>query len=414
MPTILTRNSACRICRSKNLKKVISLGNTPLANSFLKKKDFTKEKSFPLEVYFCTNCHLSQLVDIVDKKVLFSDYVYFYSKMPTASEHFTDYAKDIIKRFIKNKKKELVLEFGSNDGILLKAFQDFGCKKVLGIDPAKNITKVANKNGIPTIADFFTEKLAKKILKDKGKAKVIIANNTFAHINDLHDVMKAITILLEENGVFVFEAPYLVDMFENLAFDSIYHEHLSYFSLSPLKHLFAGYGMEIIDVEITKRQGNSIRVFTSYANTYPVSKNFYVLLQKEKKMRLFDIKKYHALSKKIEQTKNKLQKILTTLTKKNLRIAAYGAPARGNTLLNYCQIDSHFLDFATEELPSKIGYYTPGAHIPVISIDKARTNPPDYYLMLAWDYKDAILEKEKVFRRTGGKFIIPVEGITVV
>lgn len=414
MLNIIRKNTLCRICRSEKLKKIISLGKTPLANFFLKKQAFGKEKIFPLEVYFCENCHLSQLVDIVDKKLLFSQYVYFYSKMPTASSHFTNYSKDVIKKFINNQSQELVLEFGSNDGILLKSFQENGCVRVLGVDPAKNIAKVANNNGIPTIADFFSCSLAKKILKTHGKAKVIIANNTVAHINDLQDMTKGIIEVLDNNGVFIFEAPYLMDMFENLAYDSIYHEHLSYLSISPLVYLFKSHGMEVFDVEITQRQGHSIRVFVSRPHQYAISDNVSNLLKKEKMMGLDKIKNYYNLAKKIERSKGKLHKIISDLKKKKKRIAAYGAPARGNTVLNYCKIGHNFIDFATEELKTKIGFYTPGTHIPVISIEQARKNPPDFYLMLAWDYKDAILKKEKEYLNRGGKFIIPVEGVKIV
>ncbi len=414
MSYLIKKNLHCRICNSEKLDKIISLGSTPLANSFLQQKDFSHEKSFPLEVYFCSNCHLAQLIDIVSKTHLFSDYVYFYSKMPTASDHFTRYTNDVMKRFITNPKKELVLEFGSNDGILLKAFQEKGCKRVLGIDPAKNIVKVANENGIPTIADFFSYAQAKKISKTHGKAKVIIANNTVAHINDLHDMMKGIQQVLDSEGVFIFEAPYLIDMFENLAYDSIYHEHLSYLAISPLDYLFKMYSMEIFDVELVERQGISIRVFVSRSNSRTVTKNVDKLRSKEKKLGLDTIKNYYALANKIEKSKNKLHKLLSDLKKKKLILAAYGSPARGNTVLNYCNIGPNILDFATEELPSKIGYYTPGMHIPVISIDAARKSPPDYYLLLAWNYTDAIIKKEKAFLENGGKFIIPVEGVKIL
>jgi len=413
MSKLLKVNTQCRICGSKKLEKFLSLGTTPLANSFLKKGDFRKEKWFPLEVYFCNNCYLSQLVDIVDKKHLFSHYVYFYSLMPQASEHFITYAKDLIKRFINIPKKQLVLEFGSNDGLLLKAFRENGCQRILGVDPAKNVANAANKIGVPTITDFFSYSLVKKILKKYGKAKVIIANNTLAHINDLHDVAKAVDLIIEEDGVFVFEAPYLVDMFENLAFDSIYHEHLSYLTVSPLVYLFKQYDMDVFNVELARRQGNSIRVFISRRRNFPIKSSVRRLLGKEKKMGLQKSKTYYALAKKIENSKNKLNKILTSLKKKKLRVAAYGSPARGNTILNYCKIGQDVLDYATEELQSKIGLYTPGMHIPVISIDQARENPPDYYLLLAWDYKDSIFKKEKAFIKRGGKFIMPVGGVKV-
>jgi hypothetical protein len=414
MSYIINKNTQCRICKSKKLEKIISLGKTPLANAFLKKQAFRNEKTFPLEVFFCKECHLAQLIHIVNKKQLFSKYVYFYSKMPTASTHFTHYTKEVMKRFIDNPKEDLVVEFGSNDGILLKAFQDNGCKRVLGIDPAKNIAKVANDNGIPTIADFFSLTQAKKIVKTHGKAKAIIANNTVAHINDLHDMTKGVLHLLDTKGAFVFEAPYLMDMFENLAYDSIYHEHLSYLAISPLQYLFKMYDLEIFDVQIVERQGVSIRVFVARSGAYLVNEIVDKLIKKEKKSGFDKVSSYFSLAKKIEKSKDKLVKLLVSLKKKHKKIAAYGSPARGNTVLNYCHIGPDLLDFATEELPSKIGFCTPGMHIPVISIEEARKNLPDYYVMLAWNYKNAILTKESTFVNHGGKFIIPVEGVKIV
>ncbi len=410
----MKKNSRCRICNSKKLVKYLSLGKTPLANDFLKKEDFKKEILFPLEVYFCKNCYLAQLIHVVNKKRLFVQYVYFYSAMPFAPKHFVQYASDVISRFVNDSKKELVIEIGSNDGLLLKAFQEKGCKRVLGVDPAKNITKVAIKNGVPTITDFFTLALANKIVKTHGKAKVIVGNNVVAHINDLHDLVKGVKKTLDDKGVFIFEAPYLIDMFERLAFDSIYHEHLSFFSLLPLVNLFKKYGMEIFDVQVVYRQGYSIRVFVSSTGNYPMSVQVKKLLNKERKMGLENIQTYRELAKRIEKSKNKLNKILIELKKRNLSIAAYGSPARGNTILNYCKIGTEILDFATEELPSKIGLYTPGMHIPVIDIKQARKTPPDYYLLLSWNYKEAILQKEKEFIKNKGKFIIPVQGVKII
>jgi len=414
MRKLINKNSQCRICKSKNIEKIFSLGQTPLANSFLKKQNFNKEKWFPLDVYFCHSCYLVQLIDVVNKEHMFSHYVYFYSAMPQAPQHFIKYSKDVTRRFVKDPKKELVLEIGSNDGLLLKAFKNIGCLKILGVDPAKNVTKIAKKNGVPTITDFFNFPLANKILKRYGKAKVIVANNTVAHINDLHDLVKGIKLLLKDNGVFVFEVPYLMDMFKELAFDSIYHEHLSFFSILPLVTLFKQYDLDIFDVQLVERQGNSIRVFICHSKKYPVSKELKKLINIETRMGFAKASTYHALFKKINRSKIKLNKTLIDLKKKKYRIAAYGSPARGNTVLNYCKIGTETLDYATEELPSKIGLYTPGMHIPVIDIKDARKRLPDYFLLLAWNYKDAILMKEKKFINQGGKFIIPVNEVKII
>jgi len=404
----ITRNSKCRICSSANLEEIISLDETPLANSFLKMEDFVKEKSYPLRVYFCHNCHLAQLLDIVDKKILFSDYVYFYSVMPQAPQHFVSYSNDVIKRFITDLEKELVLEFGSNDGLLLKAFQENGCRQVLGIDPAENIAKFANEHGIPTLPKFFTNALASEIMTTHGKAKVILANNVVAHINDIQDMTKAVNLLLADKGAFIFEAPYLIDMFENLAYDSIYHEHLSYLAVTPLVYLFKQFGMDVFDIQVVNRQGNSIRTFVCHSGVYPISANVATLLKKEEILGLAKIDSYRALASRIAQSKINLVNILKDLKRQGFTIAGYGSPARGNTCLNYCKIGSDLMEFTTEELTSKVGLYTPGMHLPVLHINEARQNPPDYYLMLAWPYKDAILKKEQEFLKNGGKFIIPI------
>lgn len=390
------------------------MGKTPPANAFLVARDFKKEKYYPLRVGFCEDCNLVQLLDVVDKKRLFSHYVYFYSAMPAASNHFTAYTDQITQRFIRNRKKDLIVEIGSNDGLLLEAFQRKGCARVLGIDPAKNIAKVANERGVPTVAKFFSEKLGKQISKKHGKAGVVIGNNVVAHIDDLHDAVRGVDALLGAGGVFVFEAPYLMDMFENLAYDSIYHEHLSYLAIRPLMHLFRQYGMDIFDVQLFHRQGNSIRVFVCRSGTHPIQNSVKAFLNKEKRARLDRIASYRALAKRIEASKKKLSSILVSLKQKNFSIAAYGAPARGNTLLNYCKIGRDILNFATEELPSKVGLDSPGMHVPVIHIDTARKTPPDYYLMLAWNYKDQIVAKEAEFVKKGGKFIIPVGGIQII
>ncbi len=406
--SIIKKNLACRACGSSKLEEFLSLGKTPPANAFLKKKDFNKERSFPLRLGVCRSCKLVQLLDVVSKEHLFSHYVYFFSAMPTASNHFGVYAQDIAKRFIKNQASDLIVELGSNDGLLLKSFQESGCQRVLGIDPAKNIAKFANEQGVPTLAHFFSHKLASKVSRTEGKAQVIIGNNVVAHIDDWQDLAKGVDELLAQDGVFIFEAPYLMDMFENLAYDSIYHEHLSYLSVAPLVRFFKKYRMNVFDVQPSQRQGNSIRVFVSRLGEYKILPSVKKFLDKEKRAGLGRLSSYHALAKRIQASRNQLVATIQDLKNKKMRIAAYGAPARGNTLLNYGNIGPKLIDFATEELPLKIGLYSPGMHIPVKHIEDARKNHPDYYLLLAWNYKDQILKKEPEFIKQGGKFIVPV------
>ena len=398
--------SMCRICRSSRVGLWLDLGETPLANAFLAKEDLDKpEARFPLRVMFCEACGLSQLGDVVEPETLFRDYVYFTSAIPRVPEHFRNYANEAVDRFAG--ANGFVVEIGSNDGILLRAAKERGAR-VLGVDPAKNIARVANERGIPTIAEFFSEALAAKIASEYGRADIIIGNNVVAHIDDHHDLMRGVTSLLSDGGAFIFEAPYLVDMFERLAFDSVYHEHLSYLSLRPLARLMAEHGMEIFDVKTFPVQGKSLRAWAGRIGRHPIMPAVSEFLAHEHSFGLDAIASYHELAKKIATLKRDVVATLADLKTRGARIAAYGAPARGNTILNYYGIGRELLDHATEELPTKIGRYTPGSHLPIIHIDESRKNPPDYYFLLAWNYRDAVWEKEGAFRERGGKFIFPI------
>lgn len=406
-------NTNCRICKSGNLTKFLDLGKTALANSFLRKEALNDpEPKYPLRVFFCRDCGLSQLIDIVEPEILFRNYVYFSSGMPVLPEHFRKYAEEVVSNFAKSED-DLVVEIGSNDGLLLGAVKSMGAK-VLGVDPAVNIAKVANERGIETLPEFFNEKLAGEIIKKYGYAKVIIGNNVVAHIDDHHDLVTGVRNLLARDGVFIFEAPYLVDMFENYTFDTIYHEHLSYLSVRPLAKLFGKFGMEIFDVKIFPVQGRSIRCYTGKVGKHQVQPSVAELIKNEEKLGLNSLKTYIKLAKDIAEMKNKALALLKDLKNQGKKIAAYGAPAKGNTLLNYYGINTDVLDYATEELPSKIGLYTPGTHIPVIHVEVARKNPPDYFLLLAWNYKDAILKKEESFKNSGVKFIMPVGNCEII
>lgn len=404
--TIKTQTN-CRMCGSPDLAQFLDLGMQPLANSLVKKENLNKpEDRYPLRVLFCRNCNLAQLGEVVNPEIMFRDYIYFSAEMPKVSAHWRSYAEDIVRRFIKGSTDSIV-ELGSNDGVLLRAFKDLGYG-ALGIDPALNIARIANEQGLETWPEFFSERLAGGILAKRGPAKVIIGNNVVAHIDDHGDLMRGVRTLLAQNGVFVFEAPYLVDMFENLTFDTIYHEHLSYFAVRPIMRWLAGYGMEVFDVKQFTVQGNSVRVFASRPGAYLRSQSVNELINKESELGLDKFESYEKLADQVLNLKNKIRNIVLEFKGRGKSIAAYGAPAKGNTLLNYFGFGRDVIEYATEELPSKIGLYTPGAHIPIIDVKEARKNPPDYFLMLAWNYRDAILEKEREFRNNVGKFIIPI------
>ncbi len=402
-------NQYCRICQSTRLTRFLSLGAQPPSNRFIDKKELTTlEPTYPLDAYWCHDCNLAQLIDIVDKQELFQeDYVYFSSVMPKVSPHWQRYANDVMAKFLHNTN-DLVVEIGSNDGIVLKCFQERGYP-VLGVDPARNIAVVAEKNGVPTLADFFTEEVAHQIVQKHGRAQAILANNVFAHINDHHSVVRGLQTLLSPGGVFVLEAPYLMDMFERLAYDSIYHEHLSFLALRPLMRLFDQFGLEVFDVQLYPVQGSSLRVFVGHRGKHLIESSVAALVQKELDWGFDRLTSYQLLAQRVRYTRDKLVALLHDLKAAHLRIAGFGAPARGNTLLNFCKIGPDVLDYILDDVSvQKQDKYSPGMHIPVMGKGYEETHPVDYYLLLSWNYLDAVLEKQKAFRERGGKFIVPI------
>ncbi len=401
------RNSECRMCKSKDLYKFLDLGEHPPSDAFLKKEQLgLPEPKFPLDVYFCKNCGLVQLGFVVQPELMFNkDYVYVTSVSKTHDKLFGQFAEEVVKRF--NVSGRLVVEMGSNDGTLLKHYKRLGCK-VLGVDPS-GAAQLAVKSGIDTINDFFTEAVALKILSEKGKASVITGTNVFAHIHDLDDVMRGASQLLEDDGVLIIESPYLVNLVENLEFDTIYHEHLSYLAVRPLSVLFERFGMEIMDVKRTMIHGGSIRVFVKKKKgKWPVSPAAKELIELEKKMKLDAPETYKKFAKKVEHLRENLVGLLRKLKADGKKIVGNGAPAKGNTLLNYCKIGTDLVDYIVEINPIKQGLYTPGMHIPVLPLEKIPEDKPDYVLILPWNLKDDIMKQEQRIRKWGGKFIIPV------
>ncbi|NNM84023.1 class I SAM-dependent methyltransferase [Candidatus Parcubacteria bacterium] len=406
----MTRNTMCRDCGSKELVQFLDLSDQPPANAFIRPEQIGSEHFYPLKAYVCATCQLVQLVDIVDLNELFQNYVYLTAGAgPTTPAHFIDYAERVIARYALDENA-FIVELGSNDGLLLGAFQKRGRKNILGIDPAENIARIANSRGIPTVAKPWSEDIAHEISGEHGQADVIIGNNVVAHINDHHDLVRGIKALLKPSGVFIFEAPYLIDMFENLSYDTIYHEHLSCLSLRPVKRMFESLGLEVFDMKVKSVQGVSMRVFVGWPGAHRISNRVEEFVNKEEGMNLNLVDSYHNLAKRVERRREKFVGLLASLKNKGKRIAGYGAPAKGNTMLNYAKIGPETLEYLTEDLPTKIGLLSPGVHIPVRSIADARNDPPDYFLMLAWNYAGAILEKEKAMRERGTKFIIPVGG----
>lgn len=406
------KSKKCRICSSKNLELVLDLGIQPPANSFLKKVS-SSEKKFPLRLFFCKDCFLLQLVDIVDKKLLFSHYLYLSSASKPILEHFSKYAFNVFNKFWKNKRKPLIIEIGSNDGSLLKEFKKLGAN-VLGVEPASNVSKIALKSNIPTINKFFTSKLASSLAK-KGKPNVILANNVVGHIEDLNDFVLGIKNLLDDDGIFVFEVPYVLDLLKKTEFDTIYHEHLSYFSLLALTKLFKKFELEIFDIQRQSVHGGTLRIFVAKKERKKIKSKVIKMINFEKEYGISKIRTYKQFGKKVLILRNSLQKKIKQLKQEGKMIYGYGAPAKGNVLLNFCQIDNKMINFIIDTTPLKQNLLTPGTHIPIKSPTKViQKGAGDIFLLLAWNYKKDILKKEKRFRKRGGKFLIPLPNPRII
>ena len=387
---------------------VLDLGEQPPANSFIDQRELNSpEPKFPLRLFWCRDCFLVQLLDIVDKEYLFKNYLYMTSASRPIVEHFTKYAKEIYGEFLQELDDPFVVEIGSNDGSLLAEFKKLGAS-ILGIEPATNLAKLANESNITTTNAFFSSKVGKEIAQSR-ETSLVVANNVIGHVEDLQDLMEGIRILIGNSGVFVFEVPYLVDLIKKLEFDTIYHEHLSYFSLLPIMNLTNQYGLEVFDVKRQSVHGGTIRVFISKKNNFKVKDSVKRFLDEEHRFGLDDREIYRIFSMQVAEFKRKLKTELAIIKKENKSIFGYGAPAKGNVLLNYCNIDTSFLDYVIDTTPLKQGKYTPGTHIPIFSPEKMLGKGDSHVaLLLAWNYESEILEKEKQFRAKGGKFLIPI------
>lgn len=403
-------NTTCRICGGTDLVQVLDLGSMPPANAYVKKENLGKpEPAFPLVLYFCRTCSLAQLLDVVHQDILFKDYHFLTSASAPSVTHFKQYAEEAIRPYITSPN-DLVIDIGGNDGVLLSFVKDYA--RVLNVDPADNLAPISLENGVPFYPAFFTSHTAKVILEKYGKAKVVVANNVFAHTDPLQDVFKGVAELIGEDGVFIFEVHWAKHFIEEGAFDQIYHEHLCFHSLHALQHLITASGMNIFDVQIVPMQGRSLRVFAAKSRT--ATQHINNILLEEKKAGLDDEATYHAFAEKVELNKKKLLTLLHELKAAGKKIVGYGAPAKGNTLLNYYGIGPDILDYLTDTTILKQGMYSPGMHIPIVSPERLLTDTPDYILLLAWNFKDAILEKEKALRARGVKFINTVPQVEVL
>lgn len=401
------RRSKCRICLDPVLEDFLDLGEIPPANGFVSSPD-QDEVYIPLVVSVCRNCSHVQLRNTVDRQFLFSDYPYFSSRSSPIEKHFETYADKITDRYLDNG--DFVVEIGSNDGVLLKNFENVD---ILGIEPAENVAAVAEERGVPTRTDFFSEKIALDVASEERRAEVIMANNVVGHVDDLQDLMRGIDALLTDEGAFVVEVPYFVDLYNGGEFDTIYHEHISYFSMRSFAKLANSHGFTVADAERVQVHGGTIRVYMQ--RTEAVEERSALvedLLTLERAMDLDQLDTYHEFADSVGRRREQIRELIQELSSRG-DIVGYGAPAKGNILLNYCDLGTDVIDFIADTTPAKQGSYAPGTNIPVRRPEEFEDADPDYALLLAWNYRDAILEKEREFRKDG-RFVIPIPHLDVV
>ena len=410
---ILTRRTTCRLCGGRRLELVLNLGSTPPANDFVHESKLGEsQECFPLEVFQCVNCNHVQLLDVVDPEHLFRNYLYVSKTSPVFVKHLEDYADWVITRF-KVRTGSFVVEVASNDGTLLNFFRSAGMR-TLGIEPAKNLAKMARDSGIETLPEFFSPPLAKQIRQQLGAAKVVAANNVFAHVDDLAGFARGVRELLDEDGIFVFEVSYLADVYEKILFDTIYHEHLSYHTVAPLKAFFVAQGLELIDVLRVESQGGSLRgIVQPIGGPAKASDNVSNLIQMESDLGLDRLETMKKFALKIDSLRHELVDLLRGLKEQRKSIAGFGAPAKATTLMYYFGLGDGLLDFIVDENPLKQGLYSPGLHIPVLPVSALYERKPDYVLILAWNFARSIIERHSAFPRAGGKFILPIPTVQI-
>ncbi|PJN58908.1 hypothetical protein PAEAM_35590 [Paenibacillus sp. GM1FR] len=406
-------NEVCRCC-GKNLNSVfLDLGVSPLANSYVKSRN-EMEHMYPLRTYVCESCFLVQVQEFESPEHIFSDYAYFSSFSDSWLTHCHNYVEMIMDRF-QFAIDTQVVEIASNDGYLLQYFKEKGVS-VLGIEPAENVAKVAVKKGIETSVNFFGTALATELKQEGKMADLLLGNNVLAHVPDLNDFVAGMKIMLKPQGTITMEFPHLLQLIKHNQFDTIYHEHYSYFSLTTVIRLFKAHHLTVYDVDQLSTHGGSIRIYATHSDNpdFVIQPSIHELLAKEVKLGITNIEMYKGFQTKIVQLKRKITKFLIELKEQGKVVAGYGAPAKGNTLLNYCGIDCDIIDFTVDRSQYKQGTFLPGSRIPVFSPEKLKLTQPDFVLILPWNLKEEIMEQTSFIREWGGKWIVPVPDIHVV
>ncbi len=406
----------CRFCKTHLKHTFVNLGMSPLSNSYLKSEQLSKSESFyPLHTYVCEKCLLVQLEEFESPEHIFSDYAYFSSYSDTWLNHAKHYTGLMIEKFGLNQSSQVV-EIASNDGYLLQFFQAQNIP-VLGIEPAANVAQVAETKGISTLVKFFGVQTANALAEQDKKADLLLGNNVLAHVPDVNDFVAGMKIVLKPEGIITMEFPHLLQLIEQNQFDTIYHEHFSYFSLTTVEKIFAYHGLTLFDVEELPTHGGSLRIYGKHDRNqkFAVSDRLLVLKEKERQAGLDKVETYLQFSEQVMATKRKLLNFLIEEVKNSGKtIVGYGAPAKGNTLLNYCGIRTDFLDYTCDRSPYKQGLFLPGTHIPIYAPEIIKETKPDYVLILPWNLKDEIKEQLSYIHEWGGKFVVPIPEVEVL
>ena len=407
-------HGSCRLCGADLQNTFADLGMSPLCESFLRREQLdTMEPYFPLHALVCGQCFLVQLKEYVSPEHIFREYAYFSSYSTSWVAHAKRYVEGIAKR-LQLGPSSLAVELASNDGYLLQHFLPLGVP-VLGIEPAINVAKVAIDKGVPTRTDFFGRKLAAELIAEGKRADLIIGNNVLAQVPDLNDFTAGIAQLLKPEGVVTLEFPHLERLIAENQFDTIYHEHFSYFSLVTIETLAERHGLKIIDVEELTTHGGSLRVYLALETSARApAKTVADLLAQEERLGYRRLETYTTFGGQVQETKRKLLSLLISAKEQGKRVCGYGAPGKGNTLLNYCGIGTDFIDFTVDRNPYKHGRFTPGMHIPIHPVEAIDEAKPDYVLILPWNLKHEIMQQMAHVGRWGGKFIVPIPEASIL
>lgn len=411
----MQNGARCRFCNSKLNHTMVDLGMSPLCESFLRSDQLNQmEPFYPLKVYVCSSCFLVQLEEYVHPDEIFTEYAYFSSYSYSWLQHVQAYTDLMIEKLGLNTKHQ-VIEIASNDGYLLQYFLERGIP-VLGIEPAKNVAKAAVERGVPTITEFFGVDLATKLGEEGTRADLLLGNNVLAQVPDINDFVAGMKIALRPLGVMTMEFPHLMRLIEGNQFDTIYHEHFSYFSFLTVEKIFAAHGIILFDVEELNTHGGSLRIYGRHAEdtSKPSTERVSELKDREVRAGYNQMETYSAFALQVKETKRKILQILLEAKQQGKKIVGYGAPGKGNTLLNFCGIRDDFLDYTVDRNPYKHGRFTPGTHIEIFPPDRIRDDRPDFLFILPWNLKDEIIRQMSFIKEWGGKFIVPIPEAEVV